>query len=127
MKLVDSHPPETRINIKDHKSTPEGDSISPLQTVSNGKDGLISRIEHLSSLWFDALADRIANKSECISNEDLKNEIRVVNKTQVNPGMKQVVVSMDMEAMYPSLKKDVVKEEIFKVVLESDLEIQNLD
>ena len=42
LKVVDSHPPETRFNIKDHKGIPDGDICPESRAVCNGKEGPIS-------------------------------------------------------------------------------------
>ena len=47
--------------------------------------------------------------------------------TPVFHNMKRVIISMDVEAMYPSLIKEVCKREIKKVVRETEVEIDNLN
>ena len=63
---------------------------------------------------------------ESISTEDMKEGIRVVNGITVINNMTRILLSMDVESMYPSLLKDKVKREIKKLVMETDLEIVNL-
>ena len=43
IKVVDSHPPESRFDIKDHKDTPEGEQCPPSRCVCNATEGPLSR------------------------------------------------------------------------------------
>lgn len=44
-KVVDSKPPIIRVTIKDHKDIPVSETCSDTRSLTNGKDGPISRVE----------------------------------------------------------------------------------
>ena len=57
----------------------------------------------------------------------MKHELFNTNLIPVKEGMKRVIMSIDIVNMYPRLNKEVVKEELFKLVVNSSIEIKNLN
>ena len=55
-KVVDSKPPDTKFHVKDHKIIPEGQTCPATRKLCNATDGPISRLENVSTIWFDRLA-----------------------------------------------------------------------
>ena len=59
LKVIDTRPPSTYFNIKDHKSVPEGAKCPDTRKVCSATDGLLSRLEYLSSIWFDRVVEAV--------------------------------------------------------------------
>ena len=57
----------------------------------------------------------------------LKQGLGDVHTTKPQTNMDWIVLSMDVESLYPSLQADIVSEIVYKVVVNSDLVIDNLN
>ena len=110
LKVLNRHSPNTVYNIKDHISTPGGELCSPWCQVCNAIDGPLSRIEYISGLWLDKVWDNQGSKEECVNTETMKREFIKTNKLPVKEEMTRMVMSLDVEKMYPGQKKEETRQ-----------------
>ena len=97
------------------------------RAVCNAKDGSLSRIQNISTLWLDKEADEMKGSSECRDTEPMKAGLNEVNNVEIGEGNRRLVLSMDIENMYPSLDKETVKKEISIVIKNYSTEISNIN
>lgn len=113
--------------MKDHKPLPDDQEHPKTREVCSATDGPLSRVEYLTSLWLDPIADGEYSKSECISMENMKSRIYDTNNVPVDDGSKRVIVSHCIQDMYPSLDKAKMKEMTYYMVRHSKVVIDNFD
>ena len=65
------------------------------------------------------------DSEECRDTLNMKEGLEECNNILPDEGKKQILLSLDVEKMYPSLKKEIVIEEIYQVVRDSNIEISN--
>ena len=75
LKVVESRPPKTVYNVKDHKTIPEGKLCPETRAVCLAIEGPLSRLEDISSFWLDKYNIAKKSKFECRSNEAMKRAI----------------------------------------------------
>ena len=126
-KVVDSKPPVTVFNMKDHKMIPIGGKCPASRKVCNAKDGPLSRIEYMSGLWLNTIAEEERSPNECLNTENMKREMSEVNKVDLVEDRERIVMSIDIENMYPSMDKEIVKTEVFKLIMKTTVTINNLN
>ena len=127
IKAVDSQPPHTHFHVKDHKEMDPDVDHPKTREITSAIDGPISRLEYITSLWFDPIANRVSNSSECKSTKSMKYSIDECNKIPVLKGNTRVVISLDIESMYPSLNKDVMMDLIYRLVRDNGDFTLNID
>ena len=127
--------------IKDHKGMKEGELIPPTRPVCNAKGGPGSRLSNLISTILNRAADAIKAHTECLSTEDALRSIlecnRMIKEKMMNnalfaqevKGVK--VMSMDVKALYPSLRVSevapILEELLITVQRENNFNIENID
>ena len=97
-----------------------GPPCRPVCGASRSPNGPLS---HILSEVLNAMADQLDQqvKTECRSTEELVAGVEVANgRIMTRP----TVFSMDVKALYPSLKAKVVAKEVSKVFLELDLKVE---
>ena len=134
-------PGSVSLLIKDHKTMKEGDRIDPTRLVCVAKGGVGARLSNLNSIILNKVADAIGAETECISTEDalrsiLETNRRIQERITCDKGyaekMKHLsILSLDVKAMYPSLKlgsvKCILKELIVKVQEEGKMRFDNVE
>ena len=67
-------------------------------------------MENLTSPCLDTYAEAEDQDIECLSEDIMKNAIRNTNDIPIDEGKQRVLISLDIELMYPSQDKDTVKD-----------------
>ena len=141
MRSEGAQPGPVQFLIKDHKKVKEGEKIPPTRQVCSAKSGPSSRMSNLISMILNKAADNMNNETECRSTEELKKEIldtnrEIENKSEENNEYKQKIkqaeiISLDVKALYPSLKveevKKIINEMLTEVQREGNLNFQDID
>ena len=129
MKVYDVLPPIVYFLAKDHKMIPEGQSHPKTRGVCSAKDGPVSRIQNLASLMLGFVADTVNAPTECTSGEIMKRGITDANrkiKDDPNVDQEPIVISLDINALYPSIDKDTAKDAIYMMTMKSGVEFNNI-
>ena len=113
--------------VKDHKKVKEGEVIPPTRGVCSAKAGPGSRLSNLTSTILNRAADAAGAETECMSTEEAMRKILEANRAiksriEDDPAFrdevkKLVILSMDVNALYPSLKKDQVCPVLYNMLL----------
>ena len=131
-RSVGAQPGPVQFLIKDHKKIEVGKQIPPTRQVCSAKGGPSSRLSNLVSTILNKAADATKSETECQSTEELKRGILDVNrdlmeKCKLDPGyrlsiQKAEIISLDVKALYPSLKIEEVKEILMEVLEKIQIE-----
>ena len=127
--------------VKDHKKTPEGQSMPPTRPVCNARGGPGSRLSNLLSTILNKCTDASKPETECTSTEDalrtiLETNRRIAEQSAVDGEFKNemeemIVMSLDVKALYPSLRvrdvKEIVAEYIQEVLDGGKLVMEEID
>ena len=121
-------PPPLRAVRKDHKFVPEsqqgfGPPSRPIGDGNNAPDTQLSWI--LASICQKA-ADSLGSPSECLSTEDMLSAIDFENQSANKP-QNQVMVSLDVIALYPSLESEETSNICALMVTKSGLCLEAID
>ena len=134
-------PGPVQFMVKDHKQLEEGKNMQPTRLVCSAKGGVSSRASNLGSTMLNKAADAMKSETECLSTEEMKKEIletnrRITEKCQSDPEYKRriqkaEIFSLDVKALYPSLKvaevKKIVMEKLERVQGEEKLKVKDVD
>ena len=140
-RSVGAQPGPVQFLVKDHKKMKEGEKMPPTRQVCSAKGGPSSRLSNLISTILNRAADSMRSDTECQSTEELKKEIldtnrKVERKCEMDPEYSQriqkaEIISLDVKALYPSLKvnevKKIVEEMLYKVQEEGNLIFNDVD
>ena len=109
--------------IKDHKQIKPGEILPPVRPVCSAKNGPGSRLSNLLSTILNRATDAMNSNSECMSTEEALRKFLDANRDIKrrcetdhvfrNVAQSIIVLSMDVCALYPSLRKDEVAPIIF--------------
>ena len=122
--------------IKDHKKLKDNEKIPPTRPVCSARGGPGARLSNLISMMINYAADATESETECKSTEEAMHKILETNKslsdTQNSHQMEDLVVlSMDVKALYPSLKIKEVIPIIYQMIIrlqeEEKLCIEDVD
>ena len=125
---VDALPGIMYCLIKDHKAVKEGEAIPPTRNVCSARAGVASRLSNLTSTVINYVADAVDFETECRSTEEMlrgfletNRKIRENSQDEEfkNKVQELVVLSMDVAALYPSLRKKEACKIIEQVVAEA--------
>ena len=105
--------------VKDHKVMKDGDRIHPTRLVCVAKGGVGARLSNLISTVLNRVADAINAETECVSTEDALRTMLETNRKIEMEAMRDgeyaervrrlKILSMDVTALYPSLRIESVK------------------
>ena len=126
-RSVGAQPGPVQFLVKDHKGTPQGKEMPPMRQVCSAKGGPSSRLSNLVSTILNKTADSLNSATECQSTEELQREIleaniRIEERCKRDPEFREKmkraeVISIDVKALYPSLKIEEVKKIIREMVV----------
>ena len=133
---VGGRPGPLYLLVKDHKKIKEGETMPPTRPVCNARGGPGSRLSNLLSVILNKASDSIKAKTECMSTEEALRSILECNR-KIKSGryggraQELVIVSMDVKALYPSLRKkevcNVIKEVLTDLIKSQVYTIENVD
>ena len=138
---VNGRPGPLSFLVKDHKGIREGEVIPPLRPLCNAKGGIGARMSNLSSTILNRAADAIDEDTECQSTEDARRKILECNRIIEDRSnddavfaqeVKDIkVLSMDVKALYPSLKikevTPILEELLITAQKDKKFYIENVD
>ena len=122
--------------VKDHKGIKEGDSMPATRPVCNARGGPGARLSNLLSTILNSASDAMQAETECKSTEEAMRSILECNRmlksgTREDSLRDPVVMSMDVKALYPSLRKaevcPIIKELLENMIANKTLTIENVD
>ena len=128
MMVFDVPPPNVIFLAKDHKLNPQGRPFPKTRAVCGAKNGPISRVQNFSSLALNFTADVNDAPHECCSTELMKRGIYDTNLKIEDPsvsGLKTILMSLDVCALYPSISDELAENSIFNAVLHSRVKFEN--
>ena len=124
---VNAKPGPIYFLVKDHKSLKEGEKIPPTRPVCSAKGGPGARLSNLISQLLNSAADAANAQTECMSTEEAMNKILKTNRSMaekmatselINDEMdKAVILSMDVKALYPSLRVQEVSPILYNMLI----------
>ena len=91
-------------------------NIPDTRGICSATEGPISRLEYLSSMWIDPVVNNQRSITECKSTNDMKLNMDEVNKIPIAANRRRIVLSLDIEKMYPSLDKELIKDLTYKLI-----------
>ena len=128
----DAKPGPIYFLVKDHKAVKPGESIPPTRPVCSAKGGPGSRLSNLASTLINKTADSIDSETECMSTEEMLQKILQTNReirrrSDADPVFRErvkelVVLSMDVCALYPSLRIEEVVKILYEMILKAQEE-----
>ena len=107
---------------KDHKSIPH-----PVRPVCGARLAPNSRLGHFLSNIVNDYVDCEENNSECHSSEEMRAAFEAFNGLDQETRQKCKVISMDIKALYPSMTWKEIIVAIKELILNSDMDIMNVD
>ena len=109
---------------KDHKNV----TPVPLRPVCGVTEAPNARISHMLSLILDMISDSVAEHHECRSSENMRAGFEKYNRNTSEDDKKNaIVLSMDVKSLYPSITKAVAKKAIEDILMNTDLDILNIN
>ena len=125
---VNAKPGPIYFLIKDHKKLKEGEKVPPTRPVCSAKGGPGSRLSNLISTILNKVADAANSETECMSTEEamsniLKTNREIEKRAETDNEFREKagtieVISMDVKALYPSLKAEEVEPIVYGSILE---------
>ena len=127
--------------VKDHKKMAERENMYPTRMLCVAKGGIGARFSNLITTILNKASDAMEASTECTSTEDAKrciletnrrNRDKSVNNVEYPKVIKEMrVLSMDVKALYPSLRIDaakrIVKNLILRVQEEERMTFHNIE
>ena len=98
-----------------------------VRPVVGANSALNSRLGHFLSILVNNYADCAENRTESRSSEEMRAAFEKFNKLDKASRLKCQVISMDVKALYPSMDWHEIVESIKWMILESKMEINNVD
>ena len=123
MKKRNNPPAPLNVLRKDHKSYDDEVIGPPGRPVCGGDVSYNKRLSHLISMLLKDVY--MGEKTVCASTEELLAEVRRLNEEGVEG--EDIVGSMDVEALYPSLDVDFTVDCVCELFLSSDVDIEGID
>ena len=123
-------PPPLRIMRKDHKPVPPGqeDKGPPGRPVCAASSAPNSRFGHFVSMILTNYLDNDTDHHEVMSSEEMRAGLEEYNvKTPDEIKKNCVIFSMDVKALYPSLRTPSCCRAVKEMIMKSDLEMRNID
>ena len=133
---VNGQPGPMYFLVKDHKMVKTGEEMPPTRPVCSAKGGPGARLSNLISQVLNYAADSAKSSTECMSTEEAKYKILETNRklnAAVESGTKKdvVLMSMDVKALYPSLRVEevvgIVYEMMARLLAEKKFVIRDID
>ena len=137
LKSTDNPPPPVYFYFKDHKNVRDGETCPPTRPICGANEGPLMRLSELLSDVLERVIDH-DNMTEmlCDSTEDMLSRIESANEAMCQHGMNHereestqewfsrdlVVMSEDVEALYPSIDLDDTMSAIHEVMNRTNLE-----
>ena len=114
---------------KDHKVLLPGQEITgpDVRAVCGASEAPNSRLGHFLSMIVNDFSDDANHDNECASGEEMKAAFKQFNMLDKEIRMKCKIVSMDVKALYPSMRWDLITKAVKEMILKSELEIKNVD
>ena len=117
-------PPPAKYGIrKDHKNVPN----PPVRPVCSAKQAPSSRLGHFLSRIINNYADCEENNTECRSNEEMRAAFEAFNRLDEETRTKCKIISMDVKALYPSMSWPEIVKAVKEMIMNSKMEIMNVD
>ena len=122
-------PPPQYALRKDHKSVEPGqEEVGPkTRGVCGASEAPNSKFSHLLSMMINQYVDCENDENECESSEEMKAAIEEFNKLDENIRMRCVVLSMDVKALYPSMKWSKIIKAVMELIENSKMKIENVN
>ena len=150
LKSSDNPPPSVYFMFKDHKIREDGEPCPQTRQVCSAKEGILARLSHLASKILTPLADKLNQVlgTECSNTEEMMRGIQETNKkvlqraenssqrmddlenletSFISEDRELVVLSQDVKALYPSIKKEETIKIVGKLIEETEIEFDDVD
>ena len=114
---------------KDHKVPVPGQEVKgpEARAVCGAREAPNSRLGHFLSMILNDFSDDANHESECASSEEMKAAFGKFNSLEKEVRMRCRIVSMDVKALYPSMRWDLITRAVKKMITKSELEVKNVD
>ena len=115
---------------KDHKPVPAGQEAAgpPLRPVCDAREAPNSRISNFLSRVINNYSDAVENSCEVKSSEEMRAAFDKFNETIDQETRKRcMLLSMDISSLFPSMKKSTCATAVKDLVINSNLEIENIN
>ena len=106
---------------KDHKES------APVRPVCNGSQSPNNPLSHFMSRVVNDYADAANIGTECRSSQEMRAEFEIFNKNEPMTRKKCCVLSMDVNALYPSMEWDEIINAVRELIEESEEEVESVD
>ena len=124
---IDAKPGPLFVLIKDHKKKKPGETVPPTRPVCSAKGDPGSRLSNLLSTILNKISDAANSTTECMSTEEARRNIlmtnrKIASRIEEDPGYLEhakdmMLLSMDVKALYPSLRINEVGPIVFKEIV----------
>ena len=123
-------PPPPKYGLrKNHKTVlPGREKYGPAQRpVCGAREAPNSKFGHFLSLIINNFADSEENKNECMSSEEMRAAFEKFNEYEddIREGCR--IISMDVKALFPSMKWDDIISAVKEMILRSEMTIEDVD
>ena len=114
---------------KDHKDPQPGEELSgpKVRGVCGATEAPNSRLGHFLSMIVNNYADAAGHENECESGEEMKAAFEAFNKLDKEKRLKCEIISMDVKALYPSMRWDIIVKSVREMIENSEMDINNVD
>ena len=106
---------------KDHKES------EPVRPVCNGSQSPNNPLSHFISKIVNDYADAANIETECRSSEEMRAEFEKYNEDEPATRRKCRVLSMDVDALYPSMEWNEIITAVRELIENSEEEMENVD
>ena len=123
-------PPPGKYGLrKDHKTVQPGqEKFGPdVRPVCGADEAPNSRFSHFISKMINHYADSVEKHNECKSSEEMRASFEEFNKLDKKVREKCKIISMDVKALYPSMRWVDIVRAVKDMITKSDMEIENVD
>ena len=123
-------PPPPKYGLrKDHKLVTPGQEQygPPLRPVCGATDAPNSRFSHFLSRVINDYADCVEGSRECRSSEEMRASFENFNGYSKEIRSKCRILSMDVKALYPSMRWADIVLAVKEMIELSDMEVENVD
>ena len=123
-------PPPPKYGLrKDHKVVPPGEEQNgpDVRPICGAKEAPNSKFSHFLSMLINHYADCAEHKNECKSSEEMRVGFEEFNNLNAEMREKCQLISMDVKALYPSMKWSEIIKAVKEMILKSPMVIENVD
>ena len=123
-------PPPPKYGVrKDHKTVQAGrEQYGPaVRPICGANEAPNSKFSHFLSMLINNYGDCAEHKSECKSSEEMRAAFEEFNNLSEEIKTNCQLISMDVKALYPSMKWTEIIKSVKEMILKSPMTVENVD